>query len=241
MSNMNSIAAYVRDLLRVVECYERCAEAGLWTPAQQALLDAARRSADLDYIRADAANVLAESNDGLQRVKKIVQDLRDYSRAGDTEWALADLHAGLDSTLNIVANEIKYKATVVKSYGALPPIECVPHELNQVFLNMLVNAAQAIEGRGTITLRSGSDANEAWITVADTGSGIAPEHLGRIFDPFFTTKPVGQGTGLGLSLSYNIVRKHGGRIEVDSERGVGTTFRIVLPLRQPRSDAAPAG
>ncbi|MEO8754011.1 MAG: ATP-binding protein [Casimicrobiaceae bacterium] len=172
-------------------------------------------------------------------MKKIVQDLRDFSRVDSTdEWRFADLHKGLESTLNIVNNEIKYKAEVIKEYGDLPEIECLPTQLNQVFLNILMNAAQAMPEGGTITVRSGTQGEEVWVSITDTGRGIPSNQLKRIFDPFYTTKPVGEGTGLGLSLSYGIVEKHRGRIEVQSEIGVGTTFRIVLP-RQRRAPSAP--
>jgi two-component system NtrC family sensor kinase len=139
---------------------------------------------------------------------------------------------GIDSTLNIVSNEVKYKADVVKQYGDIPDIECLPSQINQVVMNLVVNAAHAIgEQRGRITLRTGRDGESVWLEVADNGAGIARENLSRIFDPFFTTKAVGKGTGLGLSLSYGIVQKHEGRIDVDSEPGRGTTFRITLPIR----------
>jgi signal transduction histidine kinase len=121
---------------------------------------------------------------------------------------------------------------VRKEYGDLPPVECLLSQLNQVFMNLLVNAGQSIETKGTITIRTGTQGNSVWVEISDTGKGIAPENIGRIFDPFFTTKPVGKGTGLGLSVSYSIIQKHHGRIEVESEVGKGTTFRIWLPIRQ---------
>ena len=187
---------------------------------------------DLAFLRQDIIELMGESRDGITRVKKIVQDLKDFShQGGDEEWQWALLHDGLDSTLNIVNNEIKYKAKVVKEYGELPEIECLPSQINQVFMNLLVNAAHAIEAAGHHHHAHRNEGGEAWVEVADTGAGIAPEHLKRIFDPFFTTKPVGKGTGLGLSLSYSIVQKHHGRIEVESEPGKGTTFRVCLPVR----------
>jgi signal transduction histidine kinase len=146
---------------------------------------------------------------------------------------MTDLHQGLESTINIAHNEIKYKATVVKEYGDLPLVKCLASQLNQVFMNLIVNAAQAIKESGVITIRTGVDNGWVRVSIADTGAGIAPENLSRIFEPFFTTKPVGQGTGLGLSLSYNIVNKHGGRIEVESEMGKGTTFTVYLPVEPP--------
>jgi two-component system NtrC family sensor kinase len=133
---------------------------------------------------------------------------------------------------------LKYKVEVVKRYGELPEIECLPSELNQVFMNLFINAAQAIRSRGELRIATGAADAGAWVEVADTGGGIAPEHLPRIFEPFFTTKPVGQGTGLGLALSYSIVKKHRGTLEVTSTLGVGTTFRIWLPQTQQAAVAA---
>jgi signal transduction histidine kinase len=167
-----------------------------------------------------------------------VQDLKDFSRVdAHQQWQWADLHQGIDSTLNIVNNEVKYKADVVKEYGAIPEVECLPSQINQVIMNIVVNGAQAIEGRrGRITIRTGASGGNVWIEIADNGCGIPQAIQSRIFDPFFTTKPIGTGTGLGLSLSYGIIQKHRGRIEMQSEEGVGTTFRIELPIRRPDAD-----
>jgi signal transduction histidine kinase len=142
---------------------------------------------------------------------------------------MADLEQGLDSTLNVAWNEIKYKADVVKEYAGIPELYCLPSQINQVFLNLLINAAHAIEGKGTIVVRTGHDEQAVWVEIEDNGSGIAPEHLEHIFEPFFTTKPVGKGTGLGLSIVYGIVQSHQGTIDVKSVVGRGTTFRVTLP------------
>jgi signal transduction histidine kinase len=175
---------------------------------------------------------MSESKDGITRVKNIVQNLKDFSHVDIVEeWRYSNLHLGLDSTLNIVNNEIKYKADVVKKYGVIPDVECLAAQLNQVFMNLLVNASHAIEAHGTITISTGQLNDEVWVEISDTGKGIAPEHMQKIFDPFFTTKPIGKGTGLGLSLSYGIIQKHHGRIEVQSEFGKGATFRVWLPIR----------
>ena len=233
-SNFGTLEAYLERLFEMLEAYEE-AEAALAGSNIATKLATLRARVELDFLKQDIPMLMSESKEGLSRVRKIVQDLKEFSRV-DThqEWVWASLHRGIDSTLNIVANEIKYRADVRREYGALPDIECLPSELNQVFLNLLVNAAQAIgPRRGLIVVRSGDDGDEVWVEVEDDGSGIAPEHLVRVFDPFFTTKPVGRGTGLGLSLSYGIVQKHHGRIDVRSEPGRGSCFRVTLPVRRP--------
>ncbi|MCE9662697.1 histidine kinase [Halomonas sp. M5N1S17] len=237
-SNLNTLRQYIDDLLRLIDAYETLEPTLTDEVAGQ--LAALKTELDLDYLREDVGSLLAESIDGTARVRRIVQDLRDFSRTGATDWQFADLHQGLESTLNVAANEIKYKATVVREYGQLPAVECVPAQLNQVFLNLLVNAAQAIQERGTITVRTGCEDDQVWLAFVDDGRGIPAELQSRIFDPFFTTKPVGEGTGLGLSLSYGIVQKHGGRIEVDSRPGAGTTFTIRLPARRTSAESASA-
>ncbi len=233
-SNMGSLQGYVGTLVDLIDAYDG-AIAG--HPELVARMAPVRVAADLDFVRGDVASLVSESIDGLRRVKEIVQALREFSHVGETEWQFADLHRGLDSTLNIVANELKYKVTVVKEYGKLPLVECRASQLNQVFMNLIVNAGQAIAERGILYIRTGVQENWVWVEFADTGAGIAPEHLTRIFEPFFTTKPVGSGTGLGLSLSYGIVHRHGGRIDVRSQAGEGTAFTVWLPQRPPRRDA----
>ncbi|MDB5888107.1 MAG: ATPase, partial [Rhodocyclales bacterium] len=189
---------------------------------------------ELDFLLEDIPVLMHESREGLSRVQKIVQDLKCFSRVDSvSEWQLAKLHEGIDSTLNIVNNEVKYIANIVKEYGDIPEIECLPSQLNQVVMNLVVNAAHAMGSqRGTITIRTGTEEDRVWLEVQDTGSGIPQNILAKIFDPFFTTKPVGKGTGLGLSLSYGIIKKHCGTFDVHSEVGVGTTFRITLPISQ---------
>ena len=240
-SNFGTLEQYLEDLFQMLDAYEQ-AEASVSDSAALARIRSLKADLDIDYLKEDIPNLMRESRDGIQRVRKIVQDLKDFSRVdARQEWESVDLHAGIDSTLNIVNNEIKYKADVVKHYGALPEVQCLPSELNQVFMNLLVNAAHAITAeRGTITISTGVDGPNVWVEVADTGAGIAQENLKRIFDPFFTTKPVGKGTGLGLSLSYGIVQKHSGRMEVHSELGVGTRFRITLPIKHEEAATQPA-
>ncbi|MDO8931606.1 MAG: PAS domain S-box protein [Rhodocyclaceae bacterium] len=234
-SNIGSLERYVTDIFRILDAYAAAEPALRHDAAAHAEVERMKQEVDLAYMRTDLQALMNESKDGITRVRRIVQDLKDFSRVDSSqEWEWADLHKGLDSTLNVVNNEIKYRAEVVKEYGDLPGIQCLPSQLNQVFMNLMVNAAHAMkEGkRGRITLRTGHDGEMVWVEVADDGGGIAPENLKRIFDPFFTTKAVGKGTGLGLSLSYGIVRKHGGSIDVKSEPGKGTTFRVTLPVKQ---------
>ncbi|HMA31913.1 MAG TPA: ATP-binding protein [Casimicrobiaceae bacterium] len=236
LSNFGSLEGYLTTLFGLLGAYVEADDGmGASAPAALAPARAQRDGVDFAFLRDDVRAIIDESREGLLRVKRIVQDLRDFSRGGTEEvWETIDLHRALDSTLNIVRNEVKYKARIVRSYGELPEVECLPSRLSQVFLNLLVNASQAIEGNGTITIETGSDASEAWVRFEDTGCGIAPENLGHLFEPFFTTKPVGQGTGLGLAVSNSIVRKHGGRIDVESEVGRGTRFTVRLPLTRPQ-------
>ena len=228
-SNMGSLQGYAATLMELVDAY-RAATAGMpGVPALEALRGRLAE-VEFDYLRDDIPALLAETQDGILRVQRIVADLKDFSHLGGEQWAYADLHRGLDSTINILRNEIKHRAEVVREYGELPEVWCQPSQLNQVFLNLLANAAHAIAGDGRITVRTRLDGDWAVIEISDTGCGIPPENCKRVFDAFFTTKPVGKGTGLGLSISYGIMRKHGGRIELNSRVGEGSTFRLVLPV-----------
>lgn len=231
-SNLSSLNRYIEDLVDLIQLYQ-IAEDTLEEkyPELRILIQSIRKRIDLEFIKEDIRDLVKESQEGANRVKRIVQDLKDFSHVDESEWQWADLHKGLESTLNIVHNEIKYKAIVKKEFGTLPQVECLASQLNQVFMNMLVNAAHAIEEQGVITLRTGQKDEEVWVEISDTGKGIPKEEITRIFDPFFTSKPVGVGTGLGLSLSYSIVNKHKGRIEVESEVGKGTRFTVWLPVK----------
>jgi len=228
-SNLTSLSGYVQNVFSVLQAYEQLENAFPDTP-QLAAVQVLKHRIELDYVREDIVKLLAESVEGVMRVEKIVKDLKDFSHVDEGEWLQADIHECIDSTLNVVWHELKYKGDLVKEYGALPLIQCLPFQLKQVFMNLLVNAAHAIERSGTITIRTGREDANVWISIADTGTGVDPRHLNRIFEPFFTTKPVGIGTGLGLSVSYSIIQRHGGTIEVASELGKGTTFMIRLPI-----------
>ena len=232
-SNLGTLENYLKDIFEIATACETAAAAAA-NPTDFARIDALKAEKDFDYLKTDVFQLMRESRDGLSRVKKIVQDLKDFSRVGETEWQWADIHQCLDSTLNIVWNELKYKCTVDKQYAAaLPQIRCLPSQLNQVFMNLLMNAAQAIPDKGKITIstrQTGEDAIQ--IAIHDSGMGIPEENLQRIFDPFFTTKPIGKGTGLGLSIVWGIVGKHHGKMDVSSTVGAGTTFTITLPVQQ---------
>ncbi|MBB6288327.1 response regulator receiver domain-containing protein [Pseudomonas sp. SJZ103] len=232
-SNLSTLDGYFNQLQQMLEAYQQ-AEETLATGEQHAQLKALRTRLELDFLQDDIPILIHESKEGIGRVAQIVKDLKNFSRVdNDQTWQFANLQQGIDSTLNIVASELKYKADVVKHYAPLPEIECLASQLNQVVMNLVINAAQAMgPERGIITLSNGVEGENVWLEVADNGCGIAPEAIQKIFDPFFTTKPVGEGTGLGLSLSYGIVKKHHGDISVSSELGKGTTFRVVLPIRQ---------
>jgi len=230
-SNIGTLKQYIDDIFSLVEQYQQRIDESSNEEAITAI-QTFKDEIGYEYLHTDVSDLIYESLEGVKRVKQIVEDLKDFSREGKAEWEQSDIHHGLDSTLNVVKNELKYKADIHKEYGAIPHIQCIPAQLNQVFMNLLVNAGHAIDGHGAITIRTGRVGNEVFVDIADTGQGIPAENIKRLFDPFYTTKPIGQGTGLGLSLSYGIVRKHNGRIEVESEVGKGTCFHVWLPIEQ---------
>ncbi len=240
-SNVGTLRRYVEGMFMLLDHYEQVDRSQLPPELRQAI-EQQRVALDMDFLKEDLPQLLDESDEGLTRVKKIVQDLKDFSRVDQSDWQDADLNAGLDSTLNVVMNEVKYKADVVKHYQAIPTVRCRAAQLNQVFMNLIVNAAHAITGRGVITLSTRQEGDWVCVSVQDTGSGMSEATLRRIFEPFFTTKPVGRGTGLGLSLSFSIVKKHGGRIEVESRQGEGSCFSVWIPIAGPADageDASP--
>jgi len=232
-SNLGTLQGYVSQLLTAVAGYADAA--GRSHDAAAAEMAELRRRFDIDFLAVDVPQLITESREGIDRVCKIIRDLKDFSRRDRGEsWVRVDVRDGLESTLNIVSNQLKYKTQIIKTFADLPLVECLPSELNQVFLNVLMNAGQAIKERGVITVTTGRSGDRVWIAIGDDGEGIPADVLPRIFDPFFTTKPVGSGTGLGLSISYGIVTKHHGQIEVTSVPGQGTLLRIELPIEQPK-------
>jgi signal transduction histidine kinase len=198
-------------------------------------------STDLEQLRGNkrfstAIEILRNNNvltvTASERIAEIVRSLRDFARLDEAEFQEADIHEGIDSTLTLLHHQLKNRIEVEKRYGDLPRIQCYPNQLNQVFMNLLSNAEQAIDGEGVITIETSRKGNDVVVRIGDTGKGIAADDLDKIFDPGFTTKGVGVGTGLGLSISYNIVSKHRGRIEAESEPGRGTTVTLTLPIHQ---------
>jgi len=187
---------------------------------------------DLEFVINDLDCITGESITGTERVKDITQGLKGYAYSGE-QTALTDINECIESTLKMVWNELKYHCTVEKSLANLPKVECIGGQINQVFMNLFINAGHAVVGsNGQLYIESKQVNNYIQITVTDNGCGIKQEHIKHIFDPFFTTKPVGEGTGLGMSICYDIIKKHGGDISVKSELNVGTTVTIKIPLRQ---------
>jgi len=228
-SNLVSLGKYV-DKLKQYICQ---LESILKKPCDEQLpkeAATARATLKIDYVTKDIGALIDESNEGVERVRKIIQDLKTFSHKEEAEKTLTDLNGCIESSVNIVWNEIKYVANLKKELSAIPEIVCNPQQIGQVLINLLVNAAQAIKDHGEIIVRSWSDIDSAYVSISDTGSGISKENLQHIFDVFFTTKEVGKGTGLGLAISLEIVKKHGGELTVESEIGKGTTFTLRLPL-----------
>lgn len=238
MSNLSTLGQYVQTLWQAFgelsDQYKQDV-----SDSAAAVLGTLQEKFDLEYLREDLDSLLRETREGTDRVKRIVQDLKDFSRADSGEFQVVDLVKCIEKTLNIVHNELKYKAEVVCEFDELPLVEMVESQVSQVIMNLLVNAAHAIESRGTITITARLQRQQMiCVSVTDTGSGIKPEYQSKIFDPFFTSKPVGKGTGLGLSISYGIMQRHHGRIEFTTEVGKGTTFFLYLPVSQPQKDEA---
>ncbi len=226
-SNLEFIEDYTERLAVMVKAYADAKTAIPINHQGDARLGSAHVEGTLGTLR----ELIASCREGAERIKKIVLDLRVFSRTDDIGLVLADLHEGLESTLNLLAKQYTDRITLHREYGYLPLVECYPGQINQVFMNLLQNAAQAIPNRGEVWIHTVMDGGWVKITIRDNGVGIPEDQLKRIFDPFFTTKPVGTGTGLGLSISYGIIQKHGGKIRATSQVGKGTEFTTELPVR----------
>ena len=215
---------------KLAELLEQCSS------EDEAALAAMRSRYKIDYLLEELPEVMSECFEGIDRVNRIVLNLKGFSRIDEAEAEAVDINQCLDSTIGIVRNEIRYKAEIKKNYGKLPLLYCYPQQLNQVFMNLLINAAQAIERWGEIVITTKADDDNLWVSIRDTGAGIPPDDLERIFEPFYTTKDVGVGTGLGLSIVAEIIKKHHGEIRVSSQLQQGTEFTIRLPLQQTETD-----
>jgi signal transduction histidine kinase len=199
-------------------------------------LDAFAREIEADYLFEEIGSLLKGMDEGAHRSKAIVQGLRSFSRMDEDLFKTSNLHEGLDSTLMLLQNKLKKHVTIHKEYQLKYHVDCLPAQINQVFMNILSNSEQAIEGNGDIYIKTWNKGKNAYVSIRDTGKGISSEAKHKVFEPFFSTKEVGKGTGLGLSISYGIIKKHKGEIKVESELGKGSTFTIVLPLNQKRED-----
>ena len=228
-SNLGTLDKYVYRLTEFIQTQSEVIESLHTTDAIEGL-KRKQKELKLDYITEDIKGLITESLDGSERVRKIVQGLKSFARVDEAEYKYADINECIESTINIVWNELKYKATLKKDYGNLPLTKCYPQQINQVFMNLLINAGHSIEKQGEITIKTWDEDGSIWVAISDTGHGIPKEDLNKIFEPFFTTKEVGKGTGLGLSITYEIVQKHNGEITVESEVGKGTTFTVRLPI-----------
>jgi len=204
-----------------------------YTKAKESIneIDAIEEGMNLKFILTDIHDLLKESLSGVDRIRKIVMDLKTFARKDKDETSLINLQGVLDEVLNILNNELKYTCEIAKEFEAIPLVKCNPQKLGQVFMNLLLNAKQAIDGKGKITIRTYKKDDYVCVDIVDTGRGIPPEIMNEIFLPFFTTKPVGLGTGLGLSISYDILKSYQGEIKVQSEVGKGSTFTVVLPMK----------
>ena len=227
-ANLGNMSKFVHKLLDLIDTYDKL---DISADAREEI-NKIKGNINYDYIKSRIQEMIDRSLIGGDRMKKIITDLKTFSRLDSAEYAESDIHEAIDITLTILAHEYKNRIVVNKKYGELPLIECYIARINQVFMNLLVNAGHAITGMGEVTITTGLENDMVKIEISDSGSGIPDDVIDKIFDPFFTTKPVGSGTGLGLSISHGIIEQHKGTMSVKSKLGVGSTFTIIFPLRQ---------
>ena len=225
-SNVTTLDDFVKRLRAMLEDYRRLE----LSEADRRQIDERWAALKVDYALKYLDSMVQGIREGAERARKIVRDLRVFARGQDEMWQPVDLHEEIESSLTLLNHLLKDRVTVQRKFGELPSVECIRSQVDQVFLNLLANAAQAIPGEGEITIETRREGDTAVVVIRDTGPGIPPDVVGRIFDPFFTTKPVGEGTGLGLSISYEIVKKHAGEISAESLPGGGAAFTVRLPL-----------
>jgi two-component system NtrC family sensor kinase len=229
-SNMHHLSGYIEKIKKVIAEYQ--ALKSILPEEKRSEIEKVEKQLDIGFIVNDMSDLTQSCLDGANRTKEIVLGLRTFSRMDESSYRPSDLHEGLRSTLRLLSAELKNRITVHQELGEIPKVECALSQINQVFMNLISNSIQAIDGKGEIWLRTLQKGSEVVIEIEDTGSGMTPEVVNQVFVPFFTTKKVGEGTGLGLSIAYGLIQKHHGRIEVESELGRGTLFRIILPISQ---------
>ncbi len=237
MSNVSRIKEYVTKIFQALDVYEQLTMELPEPPPYKTervlrRIEEFQADSHLKTIKEDFPLILAETAEGLGRVKQVVSDLNHFAHAGEEKKEICDIHRCIDTALSILRYDLRRKVSLNKDYGEVPDIVCNPALMNQVFLNLLLNAYQSIEGVGTIKISTFKEEGSVIVAIKDSGCGIAPENVDRIFEPFFTTKKQGEGTGLGLSTAYGIVKNHKGNIEVESKKGVGSIFRVKLPLEE---------
>jgi two-component system, NtrC family, sensor kinase len=233
-SNMTHLRTYTDKLIALADTAQKHPEK----------IEEKINEVDLEYIREDLPKLISSCEDGARRTRDIVLGLRNFSRLEEAKLKEIDIGESIDNTLNLLSGEIKNRIQVMKDYGSLPPVNCFASQINQVFMNILSNAIQAIEGKGNIWITAkkvkatGGD-DFVHISFQDSGKGMTTQVMEKIFDPFFSTKGVGQGTGLGLSISYGILQTHGGDIQVKSQIGIGTEFIVKIPVVAKVSETSP--
>lgn len=235
-SNLKTLSDYFADVVNLINSYrEIISNFNDEKPESDALkkIYALEQKIDLEYILKDIEDLIGDCCEGTERIKHIVIDMKDFAHPGENKPAVTDVNRCIESTLHMVWNELKYKASVHSDLGEIPDIECIAQQISQVIMNLLVNAAHAIPAKGDINIKTAPRQNGVEIRIKDTGTGIPPDKIEKIFDPFFTTKEPGKGTGLGLHVAYNIIKKHGGSIDVKSSLGQGTEFILWLPEKMP--------
>jgi len=238
-SNIFSLGKYCERLLMLIEAQQEALLSVKPDSHQTEQLKTVRHNLKIERVIRDIPEMIRETMEGVDRIKCIVNALKNFSRMDDSEMQLTDINQCLESTLNIANSEMTHKTMIKREYGELPQILCYPQQLNQVFMHLLVNAAHAIDTEGEITVRSWHAQERIFISFSDTGCGIPEHQLLRIFEPFFTTREAGRGTGLGLSINNEIVRNHGGEIRVDSKVGKGSTFTVSIPLERGYTPSTP--
>lgn len=227
---INNPMGYVQNNLATLKKYVNTLTTSLKKSQSEVLQDK-----NIEFILSDIDNLFKETFEGIQQILSIVAGLKSFSRTTDATFSSCDINQCIENSLKMARNELRYKCTLNKELSTLPEVYGNANLLTQVFVNLLVNASQAISDHGVVTVKTFAERTNVVVVISDTGCGIAPQHLPKVFDPFFTTKPVGIGCGLGLSISYGIIKDHGGSIEIETKENVGTTFIIRLPFRNPQS------